>query len=87
MSIEHVEAVAMHRDIDRAEQWAAEPYSDETTPAQPAPKPTPTSGTAHGTTTTDHVGRHGPWVSPWTPPAGDTYPVTHPSTSAWTVPE
>ena len=85
MSIEHVEAVAMRRDIDRAEQWAAEPYSDDDT-RPTAPKPTPTSGTAHGTTTTTR----GPtWsvVSPWTPPAGDTYPVTHPSTSAWTVPE
>lgn len=35
MSIEHVEAVAMHRDIDRAEQWAAEPYSaDDTRPTR-----------------------------------------------------
>jgi hypothetical protein len=24
MSAEHVEAAAMHRDMDRAEQWAAE---------------------------------------------------------------
>jgi hypothetical protein len=86
VSIERVEAAAMRRDIDRAEQWAAEPYSDRRHAAQPAPKPTPTSGTTHGTTTTTR----GPtWsvASPWTPPAGDTYPVTHPSTSDWTVPD
>ena len=35
MSIEHVEAVAMRRDMDRAEQWAAEPYSaDDTRPTR-----------------------------------------------------
>ena len=31
MNIEHVEAAAMHRDIDRAEQWVAERYSDDDT--------------------------------------------------------
>ena len=35
MSIEHVEAAAMHRDIDRAEQWDAEPYSARRHPPNP----------------------------------------------------
>ena len=36
MNIEHVEAAAMHRDIDRAEQWVAEPYSaDDRHPPNP----------------------------------------------------
>ena len=35
MSLENVEAAAMRRDIDRAEQWAAEPYSaDDTRPSR-----------------------------------------------------
>ena len=86
MSAEHVEAAAMHRDIDRAEQWVAEPYSADDTPPNPRRN--------RRRPVAPRMGRRrrprGPtWsvASPWTPPAGDTYPVTHPSTSAWTVPD
>ena len=60
MSIEHVEAVAMHRDMDRAEQWAAEPYSADD--AHPTRAETD-ADQWHRAWDDDegHVGRHGPW--------------------------
>ena len=80
MSAENVEAAAMRRDIDRAEQWAAEPYSDDDRRPSRAPKPDADQW-CHAWD--DDEGHRADMVRAAfsTPPAGDTYPVTHPSTS------